>query len=356
MIRISKKFVALTLGIVLLVGLVGGGVVLAAGGNGAQHGYVELTVADADGNQGPSYLVRNETELWVSSTSHEWYVRTMQGTGQYKTVANKEDSWVNISGNKPWVDAQTPNNRYRWVWENWSDLTATGNTIPGAFSPNVTQVDLPSNTPSSTGDSYKIQYQWTEIGSGEPVLVSTDITTYDITLYINAWGAMESWMSNKNTFPAPLGKYSFSISSLERVTAASWSVTKNGELFAGGDLDLNGDGQPDGNLLGNLALEGPANYLFPPAHEGVAAGTGVPPDHGAGFDMNYIQTLDSTLKNDLSGGNRVVIVTPPSFTLDTDTAVGSDDVYAITVTMTIKDGETGTSVTKYATATVTIGP
>ncbi|MBI4198135.1 MAG: hypothetical protein HY533_03400, partial [Chloroflexi bacterium] len=185
-------------------------------------------------------------------------------------------------------------------------------------------------TTGSGIDTVKTQYHWFWT-CGNYVLVSSDATTYDITLYVNGTGAMESWQSSRN-YPLPLGKFSFSISSLERVAAASWSVTKNGDPFASGDL------------LGNLALEGPDNYPFDAAHEGSG------PDHGAGLYMNDILALDSWAKNDTSGGNRVRIIDPPSFTLDTDAAAD----YEVTLTFTIKDGETGTVVTKSATTNIAV--
>jgi len=312
---------ALTLGIILLVTLVGGSLVSAAPGYGAQHGYVDLTVtdsADGTGFTGP-YLVRNETELWGTAVTYEWRSRSRTCTE------------VNKQGNETdWTD---------WTEWSWTGNTNAPNTPGSPLYPSPAAAGT-IQTGSGLG-AVQTSYQWQPRSSGEPVLITRDIQTYNWTLYINAWGAMESWMANAKTFPLPGGKFSFSISSLDRVTAASWSVTKNEEPFAGGDL------------LGNLALQGPDNYPFPPAHEGLG------PTHGAGNLMNDILQLDSTTKNDYSGGNRVVIVTPPSFTLDTDTVIPEGentgtDTYVVTVKMTIKDGETGTSVTSVAYATITV--
>lgn len=306
--RIKWSVYFATVALMLLIGMNMNNMADAA--NGAQQGYVDLQVADANGNTGP-YLVQAGTTLY------SWQ--------------NQQGAWSSRFRTCLAVNRQRACNS----WTNFTAFTPTSNTNPpgtvgsacGGPSHNCT------STVGSGAGAVETQYHWNWT-CGNYVLTSSDVTTYPVTLYVNGTGAMLSWMSNR-TFPSPLGKFSFSIDSLDRVTAASWSVTRDGDPYAGGDL------------LGNLAIDGPDNYPFPPASLNTVA---PPPPYGAGLYMDDILVLDSTIKNDSDGGNVARIVTPPSFTLATDYA----STYVISVSMTIKDGLTGTTITTTSTVDVNV--
>lgn len=257
-------------------------------GNGAQHGYVEVTLTDENGNPASdSYVVLEVgcSYAWTNLGGN-WESRTRTGT-------------LNKNGICTMANAQ------------WSGYTSTGETNPNAH---------PNNGVVRTDPCTDTQYRWVQ-GCGGWRLSGSSTTPSCVTFNLNAWGAVESWMSNK-TFPeARGGKYSFSIGP-DRVTAASWCLKKGGVCIS-----------DPVDILSNIEVIHECDFRFPPAHPQGASG----PTHNSDLLVSDIQKIDSTGKNDCTdctcsgGGDKARIMVPIQF------IICEPGEYQVVVSMTIKD-------------------
>lgn len=248
------------------------------------------------------------------------YGQTLQGNWESRTRTGT----INNRGNCSMANAQ------------WSGWTSTGETDRNAHH---------DNGVDRTGPCTDTQYRWVN-GCGGWRLQGSSSVQSCITLTLNAWGAVESWMSNK-TFPADKGgKYSFSIGP-GRVTAASWCLKKGGVC-----IDGDGDGNPDPpvDILGNIEVVHECDFTFPPEHPLTASG----PIHSDYQLVSTIQQLDSTKKNDCSdctcgGGDKAKIKEPIEFT------ICDPGDYEAVVSMTIKGADVeGSSITVQGIVNVSV--
>ena len=337
------------------------GATVAFAANGAQHGWLQVNVTDADGNPAATeYTVLSDASVYGFVKLHgNWSSQLQIASCTTTTVTTVKKTSKGTTTTGPTTSTKCTS----FADSGTSDTSNTnppgtpGNPCPSPGSPHActvpgatTVVSGPTTTTTTstsggttttttttvTGTS-KTQYHntWSWVCGGWR-LESETVAVTPVTLYADAWALVESWMSN-NTFPAPLGKFSFSLTN-DRIASATLTVTKDG-VPMGDPVDL----------MATLNVEAVqyADYVFPPAHPSTASG----PTHGPDMSVNAIMALDSAPRNDLDGAGVAEIINPIAFTM-TDPGI-----YQVEVTMTLKsllvDGSSET-ITGKAVVTVTL--